>query len=110
MSTQSTEVKRALSVAGFAVARFELIQLRIALRHELPLRGFAVKVGSWAIVEGGVQINPNLGIRIPALVFLGRGRFGKAQALAFHTGLAIGNDPAGREGGDHFRSRTCDPG
>jgi hypothetical protein len=52
------------SVTCFSISRFELIQLRIALAGEPAFRCLAVKVGTGAVVKGGVQIDPHLSVGI----------------------------------------------
>src|SRR5580698_7600454 len=56
------------SIAGLAIRRFELIELRVALAGEFSFRSFAVEIGSRTVVEGGVQIDPNLCIRVPVVL------------------------------------------
>ena len=61
-----------LLVASSAIGRLELVQLGVSLGGEFSLLGFAVEIGSRAIVQGGMEIDPNLGIGI-ALIFRRRG-------------------------------------
>src|SRR5450755_2017826 len=72
-------LKQKISVTGLAVGGLELVELRAALGGDSAFGSLAVEVGSGAVVERGVQIDPDLGIGIA--VILGRGRrFGQAQA------------------------------
>jgi len=68
----------AKSFTGLAIRGFELVHLRIVLAGESAFWCFAIEVGTWAVVERGVQIDPNLGVGI-AFVFRRLGRFGQSQ-------------------------------
>ena len=65
-------------VTGFAVGRLELVELGAALAGESALGRLAVKIGSGAVVERSVQIDPDLGVGIAVVLGCGRSlrRFG----------------------------------
>jgi hypothetical protein len=58
--------------ASLPVGRLKLVLLSIALRGKFSVSGLAIQVAAGAVVEGGVDVNPHLSVRIPHVD--GRGR------------------------------------
>lgn len=80
VKSSAVEIRNATShsIAGFSIGGLELIELCVALRFVFALRCFAVEIGAGAIVKRGVEIDPNLDIRI-AFVFRSVRRIGKPE-------------------------------
>src|SRR5580658_6345721 len=57
-------VPAAKSLTGRAIGGFELILLRIPLGGQLALRRLLVKIGTGAVIERSLQVDPNLDIGI----------------------------------------------
>ncbi len=55
------------SVTGLAIGRFELVQLRISLAGEPAFRSLAIKIGTRAVVQSSVQVDPHLGFGIASV-------------------------------------------
>ena len=50
--------------AGFSVGGLKLILLRIPLRGHPSVRSLAVQLAAGAVVERGMDVDPNLSVRV----------------------------------------------
>ena len=59
--------------AGFSVGGLKLILLRIPLRGHPSVRSLAVQLAAGAVVERGMDVDPNLSVRVAHVDRDGRG-------------------------------------